>query len=80
MKLSVAALVATIGSTSAFSGSFSGSALKAGVSSDATMTMTTGMGVNGFGRIGRLVTRIMMDDEDISLTAINAGSAPTDYM
>eukprot|EP00591_Stephanopyxis_turris_P017749 CAMPEP_0195538300 /NCGR_PEP_ID=MMETSP0794_2-20130614/49438_1 /TAXON_ID=515487 /ORGANISM="Stephanopyxis turris, Strain CCMP 815" /LENGTH=400 /DNA_ID=CAMNT_0040672269 /DNA_START=138 /DNA_END=1341 /DNA_ORIENTATION=+ len=44
------------------------------------MTMTTGMGVNGFGRIGRLVTRIMMDDEDISLTAINAGSAPTDYM
>jgi len=80
MKLSVAALVATIGSTSAFSGSFSGSALKAGVSSDATMTMTTGMGVNGFGRIGRLVTRIMMDDEDINLTAINAGSAPTDYM
>jgi len=80
MKLSVAALVATVGSTSAFSGSFSGSALKAGVSSDATMTMTTGMGVNGFGRIGRLVTRIMMDDEDISLTAINAGSAPTDYM
>merc|ERR1711862_145694 len=49
-------------------------------SSDATMTMATGMGVNGFGRIGRLVTRIMMDDDDCKLTAINAGSATTDYM
>merc|ERR1712128_404878 len=38
------------------------------------------MGVNGFGRIGRLVTRIIMEDEDTQLTAINAGSAPTDYM
>jgi len=44
------------------------------------MKMATGMGVNGFGRIGRLVTRIMMDDPDISLTAINAGSATPDYM
>lgn len=45
------------------------------------MTITvTGMGVNGFGRIGRLVTRIMMEDEHISLNAINAGSAPPDYM
>jgi glyceraldehyde 3-phosphate dehydrogenase len=42
--------------------------------------MSTGMGVNGFGRIGRLVTRIMMDDEDIKLNAINAGSATPDYM
>merc|ERR1712003_567893 len=37
-------------------------------------------GVNGFGRIGRLVTRIMMEDDDCKLTAINAGSATTDYM
>ena len=44
------------------------------------MTMSTGMGVNGFGRIGRLVTRIMMDDDDIKLHAINAGSATPDYM
>merc|ERR1712029_576520 len=37
-------------------------------------------GVNGFGRIGRLVTRIMMEDDDCKLNAINAGSATTDYM
>merc|ERR1711997_441820 len=39
-----------------------------------------GMGINGFGRIGRLVTRIMMDDDDCELNAINAGSASPDYM
>jgi len=44
------------------------------------MQMATGMGVNGFGRIGRLVTRIMMDDPEVSLKAINAGSATPDYM
>merc|ERR1719183_1044708 len=44
------------------------------------MNMATGMGVNGFGRIGRLVNRIIMDDADIDLNAINAGSATTDYM
>ena len=43
------------------------------------MSMATGMGVNGFGRIGRLVTRIMMEDDDVKLNAINAGSATTDY-
>lgn len=59
--------------------SFSGSALKAS-SNGATTTMATGMGVNGFGRIGRLVTRIIMDDDDTDLNAINAGSATTDYM
>lgn len=42
--------------------------------------MATGMGVNGFGRIGRLVTRIMMEDESVKLCAINAGSATPDYM
>lgn len=44
------------------------------------MSMKTGMGVNGFGRIGRLVTRIMLDDDDVELNAINAGSATPDYM
>jgi glyceraldehyde 3-phosphate dehydrogenase len=62
-----------------FSLSFSGTSLKA-ASNDASMTMTTGMGVNGFGRIGRLVTRIMMEDESLELKAINAGSATPDYM
>jgi glyceraldehyde 3-phosphate dehydrogenase len=81
MKLSIAAIALTTGSAAAFSGSsFSGTALKASASNDATMTMVTGMGVNGFGRIGRLVTRIMMEDDDCSLKGINAGSATPDYM
>jgi len=42
--------------------------------------MAVGTGVNGFGRIGRLVTRIMMEDDECDLKAINAGSATTDYM
>jgi len=72
--------LATITSAAAYSSSsFSGSALKAS-SNGASMKMETGMGVNGFGRIGRLVTRIIMDDEDCKLNAINAGSATPDYM
>jgi len=81
MKLSIAAFVASLGCATAYSpSSFSGSALKASVSNDSNMQMATGMGVNGFGRIGRLVTRIMMDDPEVSLKAINAGSATPDYM
>ena len=38
------------------------------------------MGVNGFGRIGRLVTRIIADDADCDMKLINAGSATADYM
>merc|ERR1719498_1432162 len=79
MKFSAVALLASVGSASAFSGSFSGTSLNA-VFNDASMTMSTGMGVNGFGRIGRLVTRIMMEDEACDLNAINAGSASPDYM
>uniref|UniRef100_A0A7S4HMS9 Glyceraldehyde-3-phosphate dehydrogenase n=1 Tax=Odontella aurita TaxID=265563 RepID=A0A7S4HMS9_9STRA len=79
MKLALASL-ALVGSAVAYApSSFSGSALKAS-SNGASMQMATGMGVNGFGRIGRLVTRIMMEDEDCSLSAINAGSATPDYM
>ena len=80
MKLAVAALL--VASASAFSGSsFSGTSLKASASNDASMTMeATGMGINGFGRIGRLVTRIMMEDESCAVNGINAGSATTDYM
>jgi len=78
MKLSIAALL--VGSAAAYApSSFSGTSLKAS-SNGASMSMSTGMGVNGFGRIGRLVTRIMMEDEDCSLNAINAGSATPDYM
>ena len=38
-----------------------------------------GFGVNGFGRIGRLVTRIMVDDPRADLKAINTG-ADASYM
>jgi glyceraldehyde 3-phosphate dehydrogenase len=80
MKFTGSAFLAVIGSAAAFSGSsFSGTSLKA-ASNDATMTMSVGMGVNGFGRIGRLVTRIMQEDEGCNLVAINAGSATPDYM
>merc|ERR1719148_656066 len=81
MKFSTVAFLASVGHVNAFSGSsFSGLSLKAS-SNDSSMTMAaTGMGINGFGRIGRLVTRIMMEDEACELNAINAGSASTDYM
>lgn len=36
-------------------------------------------GINGFGRIGRLVARIMIDDPNSSLLAINTG-ADANYM
>eukprot|EP00594_Rhizosolenia_setigera_P012727 CAMPEP_0178972356 /NCGR_PEP_ID=MMETSP0789-20121207/20954_1 /TAXON_ID=3005 /ORGANISM="Rhizosolenia setigera, Strain CCMP 1694" /LENGTH=53 /DNA_ID=CAMNT_0020659767 /DNA_START=30 /DNA_END=187 /DNA_ORIENTATION=+ len=53
MKLSLAAFVATVGTASAFS-FFNGVSVKA-PRSVSTLNMSTGMGVNGFGRIGRLV-------------------------
>ncbi|EKX53527.1 GAPDH, chloroplast-targeted [Guillardia theta CCMP2712] len=37
-------------------------------------------GINGFGRIGRLVARIMIEDPECKLLHINAGSATPDYM
>jgi len=77
MKFSAIFALSAAGSASAYS--FAGTSLKA-ASNGASMSMTTGMGVNGFGRIGRLVSRIMMEDDDVKLNAINAGSATTDYM
>lgn len=38
------------------------------------------IGINGFGRIGRLVTRIIVEDDDTDMKAINGGSATADYM
>ena len=32
--------------------------------------------INGFGRIGRIAFRIMMDDPDVEVVAINSGSGP----
>lgn len=34
--------------------------------------MAVRLGMNGFGRIGRYLTRLLSDDEDVALTAINA--------
>jgi len=80
MKLSIAFVATTIGSAAAFSASsFSGSSLRAS-SNGSALHMSTGMGINGFGRIGRLVARIIMEDEDTDLNGINAGSATPDYM
>jgi glyceraldehyde 3-phosphate dehydrogenase len=81
MKFTAAiALAAVVGTASAYS-SFYGTSLKTVTSNGASTSMAvTGMGVNGFGRIGRLVTRIIMEDDDCKLYAINAGSATPDYM
>jgi len=81
MKFSALSVLAVVSTASAFSPtSFSGTSLKSAVSNDVSMKMTTGMGINGFGRIGRLVTRIMQEDDDCDVKCINAGSATTDYM
>eukprot|EP00850_Spirogloea_muscicola_P011457 SM000071S21081 [mRNA] locus=s71:284407:287145:- [translate_table: standard] len=40
----------------------------------------TRIGINGFGRIGRLVTRIARDREDVEVVAVNDPFIPTDYM
>jgi len=81
MKFSALSLLAVVGTASAFTtSSFSGTSVKSSVSNDVSMKMATGMGINGFGRIGRLVTRIMQEDDDCDVKCINAGSATTDYM
>uniref|UniRef100_A0A6U1NLK2 Glyceraldehyde-3-phosphate dehydrogenase n=1 Tax=Cyclophora tenuis TaxID=216820 RepID=A0A6U1NLK2_CYCTE len=79
MKLAVAAILAT--SATAFTASsFNGAGLRSASNGVAMKMEATGMGINGFGRIGRLVTRIMTEDEGCTVNAINAGSATTDYM
>ena len=57
----------------------SAAVLKA-TSNTASMSMTTGMRVNGFWRIGRLVSCVMMEEDDIKLNTINARPATTDCM
>ena len=77
MKFSVAFALCMAGSASPFS--FVGTALKA-TSNTVSMSMTTGMGVNAFWRIGRLISRVMKEDDDVKLNTINAGAATTDCM
>merc|ERR1711906_21150 len=54
-------------------------AVRASTSSGPTMAAVP-CGINGFGRIGRLVARIMIKDPETNLVHVNAGSATTDYM
>eukprot|EP01040_Poterioochromonas_malhamensis_P023068 gene23068-28185_t len=44
-----------------------------------SLTMGYAFGINGFGRIGRLVARIMIEDPNSNLLAINTG-ADANYM
>nr|XP_010911214.1 glyceraldehyde-3-phosphate dehydrogenase, cytosolic isoform X2 [Elaeis guineensis] len=38
------------------------------------------IGINGFGRIGRLVARVALQSSDIELVAVNDPFISTDYM
>lgn len=49
------------------------------VAPKSALSMGYAMGINGFGRIGRLVARIMIDDPNSKLIAINTG-ADASYM
>ena len=42
--------------------------------------MPAGMGINGFGRIGRLVFRAAMENPDVSVKGINEPFMDVDYM
>merc|ERR1712127_882827 len=46
----------------------------------ANAQMAVKSGINGFGRIGRQVARIMIESDDSELIQVNAGSATPDYM
>jgi len=49
------------------------------VSPKSSLSMGYAMGINGFGRIGRLVARIMIENPNVDLKAINTG-AEANYM
>jgi hypothetical protein len=38
------------------------------------------IGINGFGRIGRLVARVALQSDDVELVAVNDPFITTDYM
>jgi len=74
MKFSAAVLIATVASVSGFA------PVAVPASTSTTSLQATNTGINGFGRIGRLVARILVDDPTANLNLINAGSATADYM
>ena len=81
--LNAAATLALAGSASAFvaPSAFKGAAVtsKASASSSTELSMAVDTGINGFGRIGRLVARSMVKNPETNLKLINTGAAP-EYM
>jgi glyceraldehyde 3-phosphate dehydrogenase len=52
----------------------------AGVSAKIVPSQKIRIGVNGFGRFGRLVARVALERDDIELVAVNDPFISTDYM
>merc|ERR1719408_652861 len=77
MKFTSAALLAS--GASAFSTSLNRPGQKAPRAQRVAPTMAVAGGINGFGRIGRLVARIMSKSDVIDLKLINSG-ASNEYM
>lgn len=80
--LNAAAAMALAGSASAFvaPSAFNGAAVTSKSAASSTqLSMTVETGINGFGRIGRLVARSMVKNPETNLKLINTGAAP-EYM
>lgn len=80
--LNAAAAMALAGSASAFvaPSAFKGAALTNKAAPSSTeLSMAVDTGINGFGRIGRLVARSMVKNPETNLKLINTGAAP-EYM
>ena len=54
--------------------------LCAGGASSKIVPKKTRIGINGFGRFGRLVARVALERDDIELVAVNDPFISTDYM
>ena len=84
MRTTVLGFAGLVASASAFTPtSFMPGMNKVAAARKSTMTgptMKVKSGINGFGRIGRQVARIMIESDDTELLQINAGSATPDYM
>lgn len=80
--LNAAAAMALAGSASAFvaPSAFKGAAVTTSAAPSSTqLSMAVDTGINGFGRIGRLVARSMVKNPETNLKLINTGAAP-EYM
>lgn len=79
--VNAAAAMALAGSAYAFvaPSAFKGGAVSARSASPSKLSMSVDCGINGFGRIGRLVARSMIKNPGTNLKLINTGAAP-EYM